>query len=53
MKLRKFIFTYKRFFKIRTFEIEAFSRCDAIEKFYANFPRAKILYGEEVTDEPQ
>lgn len=48
--LLKYRFTYRLLFKIGEFDIEAFSLPRAIEKFYANFPRAKILYIREVTE---
>ena len=51
--LLKFRFFYKKFTKVNTFEIEAFSRKDAITKFYANFPRAKVVKIEEVFNESE
>ena len=50
--LRKYKFAYKRFLKVHEFDIWAFSLPSAIEKFYANFPKAKILIIDEVSDEP-
>lgn len=41
--IRKYKFTYRRFFRKYEFDIRAFSLPSAIEKFYALFPRAKIL----------
>ena len=48
--LRKFNVIYKKFFKLREFEIEAFSLPSAIEKFYAIFPHTKIILIEEVVE---
>lgn len=49
LKLRKYVFTYRRFFKIHAFDIWAFSLPSAISKFYANVPRGKILVIDEVS----
>lgn len=47
--IKKYKFTYRLFYKEKTFEIEAFSQESATQKLYANFPRAKIISVEEVT----
>ena len=49
--LRKYRFRYRYFLIARSFEIEAFSTIEAIDKFYANFPYAKIVSIREVTYE--
>lgn len=46
--LKKYRFIYKYILFLREFDIEAFSLPSAIQKFYANFPRAKIVSIEEV-----
>lgn len=49
-KIRTYRFTFKRFFIVRKFDIRAFSLPSAIEKFYANFPKCKILMIDGVTE---
>lgn len=49
-KIRNYRFTFKCFFTVREFDIRAFSLPSAIEKFYANYPKGKILSIEEVTE---
>ena len=51
--LRKYKFRYRYFLFARSFEIEAFSTYEALDKFYANFPYAKIVRIDEVTNEPK
>lgn len=51
--LRKYRFTYRYFLIARRFDIEAFSTIEAIDKFYWNFPFAKIVSIREVTYEPK
>lgn len=50
--LLKFRITYKRFFREKQFDIEAFSLASAIVKFNAIFPKYKLISIVEVTNEP-
>lgn len=47
--IKKYKFTYRLFYKEKTFKIEAFSQESATQILYANFPRAKIISVEETT----
>lgn len=49
-KIYKYTFTFKRFFKIHEIEIRAFSIKSAVEKFYAIFPKGKIVSIDEVAE---
>ena len=48
--LQKYKIVYKKFFRIREFEIEAFSMISAVDKFRHIIPRCKILYITEVIE---
>lgn len=49
-KIHKYKFTFKRFIKVNEIEIRAFSIKSAVEKFYALFPKCKILSIDEVEE---
>lgn len=46
--LRKFKVTYRAVLKHRTIEIEAYSKYDAKQKFYRQYPKYEIVGIEEV-----
>lgn len=49
-KIHKYTFRYRRFVKVKDIEIRAFSLKSAVEKFYAIFPKYKILSIDEVEE---
>ena len=49
-RIRKYTFTFKRFFKVKEFEIRAFSLKSAVEKFNIMFPKHRIISIDEVEE---